>query len=67
MKIIVTNPNERLDKYLASNTEYSRNIIAKMLDKELITVNNKSSKGIIKYFFILSPRKDYIILLIIKK
>ena len=44
MKIIVKENEERLDKYLANNTEYSRNLISKMLDKDLITVNNKFEK-----------------------
>ena len=35
------NNQERVDKYLASNTEYSRSLIDKMLAKELITVNDK--------------------------
>ena len=45
MKIIVKENEERLDKYLANNTEYSRNLISKMLDKDLITVNNKFEKA----------------------
>ena len=36
MKITVTENQERLDKYLANNTEYSRSIISKMLDDELL-------------------------------
>ena len=42
--ILKANKEERLDKYLASNTEYSRNIISKMLKQELILVNNKIEK-----------------------
>lgn len=45
MKIIVTENKERLDKYLANNTEYSRSTITKMLEKEYITVNNKIEKS----------------------
>ena len=45
MKIIVNEANERLDKYLASNTEYSRVLIGKMLDAEFITVNGKKEKA----------------------
>ena len=32
MKVIVTENQERLDKYLANNTEHSRSTIIKMLD-----------------------------------
>lgn len=45
MKIIVTENQERLDKYLANNTEYSRSTIMKMLDAEYITVNSKYEKA----------------------
>ncbi len=45
MNLVVTNPDERIDKYLASNTEYSRSTIAKMLDQELILVNGKKVKN----------------------
>ena len=45
MKIIVTESQERLDKYLASNTEYSRSVISKMLDEKYITVNEKFEKA----------------------
>ena len=45
MKITVKESEERLDKYLANNTEYSRSLIAKMLDKQLVTVNNKNEKA----------------------
>jgi len=45
MKIIVNEAGERLDKYLAKNTEYTRNLITKMLDKELISVNEKKEKA----------------------
>lgn len=44
MKIEVQETGIRLDKYLASNTEYSRAIISKMLDEDYITVNNKIEK-----------------------
>ena len=36
---------ERIDKYLASNTDYSRSIITRMLDKELILVDGKKVKN----------------------
>lgn len=45
MKIEVTIENERLDKYLASNTEHSRSLIMKMLDNDFITVNGKIEKA----------------------
>ena len=45
MKIIVTKSQERLDKYLANNTEYSRSTITKMLDADYITVNDKQEKA----------------------
>lgn len=45
MKIIVNEANERLDKYLASNTDYSRVLISKMLDADFITVNGKKEKA----------------------
>ncbi len=44
MKIIVTENPERLDKYLANNTEYSRTLITKMLDNDYIRVNGKIEK-----------------------
>lgn len=36
--------NERIDKYLANNTDYSRNTIEKMLDQDYIFVNGKKVK-----------------------
>ena len=45
MKIITEEQGERLDKFLAKKTEYTRNLIAKMLDKDLITVNDKNEKA----------------------
>ncbi len=45
MKIIVAEANERLDKYLANNTEHSRSTIMKMLDGGFITVNEKNEKA----------------------
>lgn len=45
MKIMVTENQERLDKYLANNTEYSRSTITKMLDADYITVNDKQEKA----------------------
>lgn len=45
MKIIVNEANERLDKYLAANTDYSRVMISKMIDAEYIKVNDKLEKA----------------------
>ena len=45
MKIIVNEANERLDKYLAANTDYSRVMISKMIDAEFIKVNDKLEKA----------------------
>ena len=45
MKIITEEQGERLDKFLAKKTDYTRNLIAKMLDKDLITVNDKNEKA----------------------
>lgn len=45
MKIIVTEIQERLDKYLASNTENSRSTIIKMLECGFIRVNGKLEKA----------------------
>ena len=44
---IIAEKEERLDKYLASNTEYSRSVIAKMLKQDLILVNG--SKKVASY------------------
>ena len=45
MKITVTESQERLDKYLANKTEFSRSVISKMLDDKYITVNEKFEKA----------------------
>ena len=39
MIITVDETNERLDKYIASHTDYSRVMVSKMLDAEYIKVN----------------------------
>ena len=44
MKIRAKKSQERLDKYLASETEYSRALISKMINSDYITVNGKSTK-----------------------
>ena len=46
MKIVVKeNSDERLDKYLSLNTEFSRALITKMLDNGFILVNDEIKKG----------------------
>ena len=46
MQIIVKDSNnERIDKYLSNNTEYSRSLISKMLTNNYILVNNKQIKN----------------------
>lgn len=37
--------NERIDKYLSTNTDLSRTLISKMIDEEYILVNNKKTKS----------------------
>ena len=45
MEVIVDEENVRIDKYLASRTDYSRETITKMLAEEYILVNGKSIKA----------------------
>ena len=47
MKVIikVKSDNERLDKYLSSNTEFSRALIQDMIEHDNILVNNKQEKA----------------------
>lgn len=45
MEVIVDEENVRIDKYLASKTDYSRENITKMLAEEYILVNGKSIKA----------------------
>lgn len=45
MEVIVDEENVRIDKYLASKTDYSRETITKMLAEECILVNGKSIKA----------------------
>lgn len=47
-KIIVTENNIRLDKYLAEHTDYSRSQIEKMLDQGCIIVDGKKAKASLK-------------------
>lgn len=44
MEVIVDEENVRIDKYLASKTDYSRETITKMLAEEYILVNGKVLK-----------------------
>lgn len=45
MIVIVNKDNERLDKYIASVTDYSRETVDKMLKEDYITLNGKKVKG----------------------
>ena len=45
MEVVAERTNERLDKYLASITDYSRETISKMIDDEYILVNNSKCTG----------------------
>lgn len=45
MKIDVFDSGIRIDKYLASNTDYSRETISKMIDSGFILVNGKNIKS----------------------
>jgi len=44
MKLVVDKEDIRIDKYLSDNTEYSREIITKMIKEEYILVNNSKVK-----------------------
>lgn len=44
MKLKVLEENERIDKYLKEKTEYSRELITKMINEGYILVNNKEIK-----------------------
>ena len=44
VKVVGSN-NERIDKYLSSNTELSRTLISKMIEDEYILVNDKKTKN----------------------
>lgn len=45
MQIVVEEENIRIDKYLASNTDFSRSLIGKMLEDKAILLNGKSVKA----------------------
>lgn len=44
MKLVVNKEDVRIDKYLSEETEYSRELITKMIKDEFILVNGKSIK-----------------------
>ncbi len=44
-KLVVNEAGNRLDKYLSENTEYSRSLISKFLENNLILVNNELVKN----------------------
>lgn len=44
MKIVVDKEDIRVDKYLAENTDYSRELITKMIKENVILINGKSQK-----------------------
>ena len=44
-KIKVVNSNERIDKYLANNTDFSRSLITKLIDNNFVLVNDKEIKA----------------------
>ena len=44
MKIVVEQNNERLDKFLSEQLDYSRSTIAKMIEQESIVVNGSPTK-----------------------
>lgn len=45
MRLVVNSDGERIDKYLALNTDYSREFIGKMIKDGFIKVNDKSVKA----------------------
>mgnify|MGYP004459041839 FL=1 len=45
MELLVEEGSLRIDKYLAANTEYSRSLIAKMVENEYVLVNGKKTKN----------------------
>lgn len=45
MELLVEEGSLRIDKYLAANTEYSRSLIAKMIENEYVLVNSKKTKN----------------------
>ena len=45
MKLVADNSNIRLDKYIAMHTDYSRELVSKMLEDGFILVNDNLVKG----------------------
>ena len=45
MELLVEEGKLRIDKYLSVNTEYSRSLIAKMVENEYVLVNGKKTKN----------------------
>ncbi len=45
MRIIVSEKDIRLDKYIADNTEISRSLATKMIDDKVVFVNNENKKS----------------------
>ena len=45
MEIVSNVENVRIDKYLSDNTEYSREFIQKLIENNLILVNDKKIKA----------------------
>ncbi len=62
MKLVVERENERLDKYIASVTDYSRELVTKMLKDDYILVNGKLEKGSykVKNGDIISIKEGYV-------
>lgn len=44
MNLIVTNDDERIDKYISNNTDYSRELVTKMIKDNYILVNGSPTK-----------------------
>lgn len=57
MKIKVETLNQRIDKYLSENTDYSRSLIQKMLEAEYILVNEKP----VKANYLLRPNDEILL------
>jgi len=59
---VVNGNNERIDKYLSSNTELSRTLISKMIEDEYILVNGKTTKNNykVKEEDVINIKEDYV-------
>ena len=62
MELVVEKENERLDKYIASVTDYSRELVTKMIQDDYILVNNLKEKGSykVKIGDIISIKEGYV-------